>query len=246
MHRFLVSPQALEKSPVVIAGPQARHIAAVLRLQPGDRITLLDGRGRVAETVITACERGRVEARVVARPPLSGESPLELTVAQAFLKARKMDTVLRHLTELGVHRWMPFASRRSVARPAGSRLQRRVARWRDIAGEALKQCRRTRLPDIRPAGGLEAVLAAAGSDGLKIIFWEKEPAGLSTIIASPGRHPGSAFLIVGPEGGFEDEEVRAAAAHGFRAASLGPRILRAETAALTACALIQHALGDLG
>jgi 16S rRNA (uracil1498-N3)-methyltransferase len=246
MHRFLVPPEALEKSPVVIVGPQARHIATVLRLKPGDRITLLDGRGQVADAVIVACDRGRIEARVVTRLPSSSESPLELTVAQAFLKAHKMDTVIRHLTELGVHRWLPFASRRSVARPAGPRLQRRTARWQDIAGEAVKQCRRSRLPHIHPADSLEAVLAAADSEGLKIIFWEKEHRGLSSIIASPAQTPGSVFLIIGPEGGFEADEIRAAAAHGFQTASLGPRILRAETAALTACALIQHVLGDLG
>ena len=246
MHRFIVSPQALEASPVPIDGVQARHAATVLRLKPGDRIILLDGRGQAAEAAITACSRGRVEARLVRRLPLSGESPLELGVAQAFLKAHKMDTVIRHLTELGVKHWLPFASRRTVARPAGSRLQRRVARWQDIAAEALKQCRRSRLPRIQALDGLEDVLAAAGGHGLKIIFWEEASRGLAEVIAAAGGAPRRAFVIIGPEGGFTAGEVRAAEARGFRAVSLGPRILRAETAALAACTLLQHRLGDLG
>lgn len=231
---------------MIITGPQARHAATVLRLKPGDRITLLDGRGQVAEAVITTCGRGRVAARIVARLPLYGESPLELTVAQAFLKAQKMDIVIRHLTELGVHRWMPFASRRSVARPAGASLQRRTQRWQDIAGEAVKQCRRSRLPRIQPMDNLEAVLAAAGSDGLRIIFWEEKGRRLADVIGDSGRAARRALLIIGPEGGFEAPEVRTAMARGFEAASLGPRTLRAETAALAACALIQHIFGDLG
>ncbi len=245
MHRFLVSRQALETSPVVIDGAQARHAATVLRLGPGDDIVLLDGRGRVARAVITACRRGRVTARIAERLPLTGESPLALTVAQAFLKAHKMDTVIRQLTELGVGCWLPFASQRSVARPEGPRLQRRLQRWRDIAGEALKQCRRSRLPRIRAVDGLAAVLDEADRRSLKIIFWEEETRRLEEVIGDGGDIR-RAFVIIGPEGGLAAQEVRAAEARGFVAVSLGPRILRAETAALTACALLQHRLGDLG
>lgn len=246
MHRFIVPTQALEKSPVIISGPQARHITTVLRLTPGNRIILLDGRNHVVSAAISACGREHVEARIIERLSPSGESPLQLTVAQAFLKTNKMDIVLRHLTELGVDRWLPFASRRSVARPTGSRLQRRMQRWQDIAGEAVKQCRRSRLPEIRPADNLQQVLAAARGAGLKIIFWEEEQKRLSDVIDGPEKKACSVFLIIGPEGGFSAEEVRTATAHGFAAAGLGPRILRAETAALAVGALIQYTLGDMG
>ena len=246
MHRFLVPPEALKASPVTIGGAQARHAATVLRLKPGDAVVLLDGRGQAVRAVITACQRGRVVARIAERLPLSGESPLALTVAQAFLKAHKMDTVIRHLTELGVHRWLPFASRRSVARPQGPRLERRVQRWRDIAGEALKQCRRSRLPRIRAMQSLEAVLDEAGPDSLNIIFWEEETRRLEEIIGDAGSAVRRALVVIGPEGGFTAREVRTAEQRGFTVASLGPRILRAETAALTACAVLQHRLGDLG
>ncbi len=246
MHRFLVPPEALETSSVAIGGAQARHATTVLRLKPGDAVVLLDGRGQAVRAVITACDRGRVAARIAERLPPSGESPLALTMAQAFLKSHKMDTVIRHLTELGVHRWLPFASRRSVARPQPPRLERRVRRWRDIAGEALKQCRRSRLPRILAMQSLEAVLDEADPDGLNIIFWEEETRRLEEIIGDAVGPVRRALVVIGPEGGFTSREVRTAEQRGFTAASLGPRILRAETAALTACALLQHRLGDLG
>ncbi len=231
---------------MTIGGAQARHATTVLRLKPGDAVVLLDGRGQAVRAVITACQRGQVAARIVERLPLSGESPLALTVAQAFLKSHKMDTVIRHLTELGIHRWLPFASRRSVARPQPPRLERRVQRWRYIAGEALKQCRRSRLPRIRTMQSLEAVLYEADPDGLNIVFWEEETRRLEEIIGDAGGSVRRALVVIGPEGGFTAREVRAAEQRGFTVASLGPRILRAETAALTACALLQHRLGDLG
>lgn len=246
MHRFFVPTKALEKSPVVISGAEARHMSTVLRLKPGNRIILMDGQGHVVSAAITACGKGRVETQIIARLPPSGESPLRLSVAQAFLKTHKMDSILRHLTELGVQRWLPFASRRSVAKPSGDRLQHRVKRWRDITKEAVKQCRRSRLPDIRPAENLRQVLEVARDDNLKIIFWEAEKKRLSGIIDTFGRKSHSIFLIIGPEGGFSTEEIRTATAHGFATAGLGPRILRAETAALAVGALIQYTLGDMG
>jgi 16S rRNA (uracil1498-N3)-methyltransferase len=168
-------------------------------------------------------------------------------VAQGFLKEKKMDRLVRQLSELGAARWMPFISDRSVARPEGGRAQARQERWRKIAVEALKQCRRGDLMQIDDIVGFDRLLERAPAYDLRILFWEQtcEPLTAQRFSGSPAG-PDSVLIVLGPEGGFAEEEVRASEAAGFISASLGPRILRAETAAVAACAIVQHLFGDLG
>jgi 16S rRNA (uracil1498-N3)-methyltransferase len=166
-------------------------------------------------------------------------------VAQGFLKDKKMDTLIRQLTELGISRWIPFFAARSVSRPDAARLERRAARWQKIATEALKQCRRTQPPRIETVAGFEQMLAAGVDADIKIAFWEEE----QSVLPEADRHgrvPGDIFIILGPEGGLTSEEIALARQAGFKSVSLGPRILRAETATLAACTLVQHLYGDMG
>ncbi|MBS0014051.1 MAG: RNA methyltransferase, partial [Desulfobacterales bacterium] len=170
------------------------------------------------------------------------ESPLDLIVAQGFLKDKKMDDLVRHLTELGVTRWIPMITRRTVARPDARRMKKRMERWQVIALEAIKQCDRSMVPDIAPVMDFSEVLTLGATVDLRLFFWEAARAPL----AAPGEDgPGSILLLLGPEGGFTQNEAADAEAAGFFAVSMGRRILRAETAAIAACTLVQHVFGDL-
>ncbi len=246
MRFFFVDPAQLSGERARIEGDEARHIQNVLRLRPGDEIGLLDGAGREYTGVIAALAGGGVEVRITGSRPAAGDSRIRLSVAQGFLKEKKMDRLVHQLSELGVHRWVPFVSTRSVARPAAARAQARQKRWRRIAVEALKQCRRAKLMQVDEVTDFERVLALPVNHDLSVLFWE-ENAGMALAeeLFTGGGRPESVLLVIGPEGGFTAEEARAAEAAGFRVAGLGPRVMKAETAAVAACAIVQHLFGDL-
>lgn len=248
MRRFFVEKFDISGSTALISGPDARHINTVLRLKPGDEIELFDGTGVVYSARITLFLPKQVKVDLLGRYPLTAESPVYITVAQAYLKDNKMDTLVRQLTELGITAWIPFISERSVPKPDHKRLEGRRQRWQKIAQESLKQCRRGRVPQIGLMENYEAVLERAQTSDLKIIFWESENRPLQSLVETPqpDRSVRDIFLIMGPEGGFAIQEVDQAVARGFQSISLGPRILKAETATVTACALIQYLFGDLG
>jgi len=150
---------------------------------------------------------------------------------------------VRQLTELGARCFIPFTCERAVARPDPKRMAARKARWETIAAESLKQCRRTRTPEITNLRDFNGMLTASDTADAKLVFWEAASAPLATL---PELKPGATvFAVLGPEGGLTADEVAAATACGFRVLSMGPRILRAETAAVAACALLQHRFGDM-
>ena len=246
--RYFFVEQPLETGTAcTITGPDVKHIRKVLRLKPGDAVFLFDGKGFEYEAEIVSVSAKSVELSVIDRYPSAGESPLHITVAQGFLKEKKMEGLIRPLSELGVSHWAPFFCERSVARPDAGRLSARADRWQKIAKESLKQCRRARPLEIAPAASLDEILQMGGSFGLKLFFWEGASRPLDKALSDlPDPKTEKVLLVLGPEGGFSKAEAEAAAARGFLTASLGPRILRAETASLAASAVIQFVLGDLG
>ncbi len=246
MRRFFIEKSEIPEQAPAIRGQDARHIKKVLRLKPGELIGLFDGTGEEYEAKITGFSDGKVTLELVRSFPSTSESPVTLLVAQALLKDRKMDTLVRQLTELGITGWLPFFAHRSVPRPDTKRLAARHNRWRNIAREALKQCGRSRLPVIEDALSFEEVLDRSQGFDLKIIFWEEETQPFEKALQQIKKKAKSIFLMLGPEGGFTSEEVKTAKAAGFISVSLGPRILKSETASVAACAIIQHLFGDLG
>ena len=245
MRRFKIDAGTITDSTCDISGPDARHMISVLRLKTGDRVVLFDGAGWEYPSTIQKISSGQVRLGVLDKRRGLTESPALITVAQGFLKDKKMDALIRQLTELGISRWVPFCSARSVARPDAARLAKRTERWCKIATEALKQCRRSQPPEIAPAADFAAVLRAAAPAAVKLIFWEAESVPIQAVASGAAPH-GEVFLILGPEGGFGRSEIDQARRAGFKSVSLGPRILRAETAALAAAALAQFLFGDLG
>lgn len=247
MRHFYIDPCRLKDHVVAIKGSEAHHIKNVLRLRPGDNIKLFDGSGREYEAVIINESPNKIEIEVLRSRHVEVKPSVQIIVAQAYLKAKKMDDLVRMLCELGIATWIPFFSERSIARPSQKRLDNRNARWKRIAQEALKQCRRLESLEIKRPWLFEEVLNFGETCDLKILFWEDESKLLDTpLVATPARSIDRILVILGPEGGFTSREVEMAVNSDFVCASLGPRILRAETATLVACTLIQYLYGDMG
>ena len=247
MRYFLIKQSDLADSKAVVKGSDAHHIKNVLRLKPGDKIGLFDGTGLNYETRIVTLLPKSVEVSVTRRFSSTAESNVQITVAQALLKDRKMDLLVRQLTELGITRWIPFIAKRSVPRPDKKRLFTRTERWKKIAQEALKQCKRCCSPEIGTTVSFEEVLNLGRDSDLKIVFWEEESKPVNKKLpVSNLKSPEKIFILLGPEGGFTLKEVEKAKENGFITAALGPRILRAETATIAACTLLQYLFGDMG
>lgn len=247
MRRFFIPIPIGESADVTITGADAVHIATVLRMKPGDDLILLDGSGWEYRAQIMDTSKNRVAARIWERRPSAAEPDLHLTVAQALIKDKKMDRLVRRLTELGIRRLIPFTTIRTIPRPSPQRWTARLKRWERISCEAMKQCRRGRLPELTPCISWETLLASLHQYDLAILFWEDARTPLCDIVASHPPHTVRRLLIIlGPEGGFDAAEIAASRTQQILTATLGPRILRADTAALAACTLTQYLWGDLG
>ncbi len=241
MHRFFVPPQAVAEGRVRFSPAQARQLARVLRLGPGDRVLALDNAGVEYEVALEQVGQGVVEGRICAERPASGEPRTAVTLYLAPLRGEHFEWAVQKATELGVAAIVPLALRRVVAVPrAGG--ENRLARWRRIAQEAAEQCRRGRIPQISAPQPLAEALSF---EGVALVPWEGEAATALEAAASrlaPGR---PVALYIGPEGGFAAEEVQLARQAGAMLVSLGPRTLRAETAAVVALTIVMERLGEL-
>ncbi|HEX7408649.1 MAG TPA: 16S rRNA (uracil(1498)-N(3))-methyltransferase [Candidatus Binatia bacterium] len=235
--RFLVSPETLTGTQALLAGPELRHLR-VRRLRIGSDLILSDGRGHQRHGVVVALDRHHAVISLSPNQLPERESPLHLVLAQASLKADKMDLVVEKATELGASELLVFTSERSLGHPSVDRQER----WQRIARSAAKQCQRSTVPPIGAPICFDDLLSRR--EVLRLLFWEGHPA---RSVASAERHPGAheVLMVIGPEGGFSTAEAERAAAAGFQLLSLGPRVLRAETAALAAVTLCQFLWGDL-
>jgi 16S rRNA (uracil1498-N3)-methyltransferase len=246
MKRFFIQDQVTEGQQYVITGSEGRHIARVLRLGPTDRIVAFDGSGYEYHAEIQKVSRDGVRVAILRKYPSRPESPARITVAQALLKGKKMDTLLRQMTELGVAAWVPFSANRSVPNPDNHRKADRLERWQAIVKEALKQCRRGEFTRIHPLASFQEMLSMAPPEAVKLIFWENASQTMEQGLCGFSEDSLNVWIVLGPEGGFTEGEIQAAAAAGFEPVSLGSRILRAETASLAACVLMQYLFGDMG
>lgn len=245
MKRFFIDPSEIIKAAPVIDGQEAHHIAKVFRLKYKDHIILIDGSGMEYEAEITGLSKNKVNVSIIKKYSPATEPPLQIMVGQGYLKDKKMDMLIRHLTEIGITTWIPVISEYSVPKPDTKRINSKLQRWEMIAKEAVKQCGRTRVPEILPSISLQQAVEENSGIDLKIIFYENEIISLSKTMIPLNQKPSKIFVLLGPEGGFSNKEVALAESNGFKAASLGPRILRAETASISACVLIQHLFGDM-
>jgi 16S rRNA (uracil1498-N3)-methyltransferase len=246
MARFFVRGIDVRKKRGWVSGDELGHMRRVLRLRPGARVTLFDDQGWEHEGVLRAYTEKSGEVEILRSFRAERDSALEVTLAQALGKGDKMDWIVEKATELGVRRIAPFVSARTVPRLEREKIERRRARWEKIALSAAKQSGRARIPEILPLSEFADLVGHPWECSLKLFFWEGEAGqGLAQIQKEQVR-PDSLLLVIGPEGGFSSEEASEAMRHGFQPVTLGKRILRTETAALAALAIVQFLWGDIG
>ncbi len=246
MYRFFISRESFAGQTVTLGQEFAHRLGRVLRLHTGDRVVFLDNSGWEYDAELIQLDHTRVEARITGKRLSEAEPSIRLHLYQALLKLDKFELVLQKGVELGIAGFTPLISLRSVA---SAPQPDRYSRWQRIILEAAEQSRRGKLPPLNPAMSLEAALAV--SPGQRLIPWEGEDTiGLRQALGSPRsnalQHPPEISLFIGPEGGWDGEEVSEARRQGAVTVSLGPRILRAETAGLVAAAAILYHYGGLG
>lgn len=246
MARFSIGRESVQNGAVTLRGEELRHMKKVLRLRPGDRVTLFDDRGWEHAGVIRSYDTDEGKIEVLESYEPGRESFLEITLGQSLGKGNKLDWVIEKATELGVRTIVPFSSRYTVPKFGPSKIEGRERRWRKIALSAAKQSGRTRIPQISDLGTFEDLVRQPDSYDLKLIFWERAESQTLSPLKEQQAHIRSILLMIGPEGGFAHEEVALALSHGFQPVSLGKRILRTETAALVVLSVVQFLWGDLG
>jgi 16S rRNA (uracil1498-N3)-methyltransferase len=246
MRRFFIRKSALIDGVALVEGELFRHMIKVLRCKVGDRMTLVDGEGAAHDGVLTSVEGERASVRIesTADPSAAGAT-LRITLIQGIPKGDRMELILQKGSELGANSFVPLLSSRVIPRLSGDKALERVCRWERIAAEAARQSRRNEIPRVGAIVSLAEALAAAGEE-VKLLLWEEESQrGLREVLEAIPR-PASVALLVGPEGGFSREEAEEAMGAGFIPVTLGPRILRTETAGLAVLAILQYVWGDVG
>lgn len=243
MARPRVAIASLTGDDHVLGGEDHHYLTRVLRVAVGDEVTLFDGAGGEADARIVAASPTEVHLRVLARRARAGAVGARITLLVGLLKHDKMDWVVQKATELGVAGIVPVACARAVVRLEGERAASRAQRWQKIASEATRQCGGARVPVVAEVQPLAAALATPAD--LRVLFWEDPRAGGARAALRGGTVVSSVAALIGPEGGFTEAEAAAAQAAGYVPVGLGPRILRAETAALAALTVLAWELGDL-
>lgn len=227
---------------LTLPAASASHATRVLRLRAGDPVALFNGDGHVYAARLTASGSRAVRAHIENVATNACESPLQLTLVQALARGEKMDWIVQKATELGVARIVPVVTERSEVKLDATRADKRSAHWRAVMIAACEQCGRNVLPRIEAPASLRASLESEGTlmPAPRLMLCPGSRARLRD--AAPGP---TATLAVGPEGGFGDGDLAALRAAGFQAATLGPRVLRTETAGIAALAALQALFGDL-
>jgi 16S rRNA (uracil1498-N3)-methyltransferase len=231
---------ALDGKRITLEEPDAHYLGHVLRLRKGQQVTVFNGRGEERVAMIERLDRERAELSLGTRLPVLPEPTVEITLVQSLVKNDAMDLIVQKATELGIRRICAVRTEHSVVRLDATRAERRLAHWRKIAQSACEQSGRHSPPTIDAYGSLEECFASLPDDALKVVF---EPRARSAVDALP-RSIAKVCLLIGPEGGFGTADLVQISTAGFAAQRLGPRTLRAETAALVACTFAELHWGD--
>lgn len=243
MRRFFAGDLTEGAATAKIAGDEFVHLKKVLRLTRGTEVALFNGKGLGLIGVIESIGRDSAEVKITRTVEEVRESALNLKILQGLLKSDKPELIIQKATELGAKEVSFFQTRRTV--PAASNKGVKEKRWQRAAVEAAKQCGRITLPEINLFNDLDTALAGRGGM-LKLALWEEERAmGLKEALKGRDAKDG-VVVLVGPEGGLSSEDIEKARQEGFLPVSMGPRVLRAETAAIAALSIIQYELGDAG
>lgn len=264
MSRFFVSKSMvdLKNGAVTITGEDVKHIGSVLRAAPGDLLELSDGAGTDYVVAVEQISKDSILTKITGSGPNTTEPPIDVTLFQGIPKADKMEYIIQKCVEIGVKRIIPVITARTVVRFANKKdADSKVTRWSRIALEAAKQCDRGIVPEIGEPVSFDTAVKQAAEFDLKLLPYEEESRGslrrqLKDFSAGHAELPENkkasacrkcaVAVFIGPEGGFSPAEAEKAVLGGFASVTLGPRILRTETAGLAAAAIIMYELGDMG
>jgi 16S rRNA (uracil1498-N3)-methyltransferase len=253
MQRYFVDKEQFITKTVRIQGDDAFHIQSVMRGKPGDHLIIANGEGQEAIAEIVSLTKGSVEVIYDELTASAGEARVDVWLAQALPKGDKMEMVIQKGTEIGANRFIPFTSERTIVQYDAKKEAKRVERWARIAKEAAEQAHRGIIPTIEAVLSWRELLAIVPNVTMAFICYEKENAQqfrelLQHILNknTPSTNPIQIMLIIGPEGGLTEGEIRDAEQAGCRTISLGRRILRTETAALVGLSCILYESGEMG
>lgn len=243
---FFIEPGEIQGDRIILTGPLAHHLMESLRVQSGEELWLAESSGPRFRVCVRRSDSGQLTADILSRagpPPASGP---RTTLGLALIKSEHMDWAIQKATELGIACLVPLMTGRTVIRLSHERIPNRMARWRAIAREAAQQSMRWEIPEVTEPKSFEVWCEGESDTMCKLLLWEN-PQGRGLRESLRGRpRPETIAVAIGPEGGFDPEEVMRAEQWGFETVSLGSRILRTESAVLTAVAIIQYEWGDLG
>ena len=241
MANFYIEKSDITENTAVITGEEAQHISRVLRMKKGDNVTLCDGEGMFYEAVLTDFSDKSVTAEITSSRKAETEPEVKLTIFQGVPKNPKLETIVQKLTEIGAVKIVPVDTKRAVAKLDKAA---KVDRLRKIAREAAKQSKRGIVPEVEDSMSFKNAVKMASEAELSIIAYEEEVE-TSLKSALSGKSPKSVSVMIGPEGGFEKEEVEFAKENGLISVTLGKRILRTETAPLVIAGAILYELGEM-
>jgi len=242
MPRFYC-PQALLPTTTIELPEAVAHHLHVVRQQPGDELVLFNGEGGQVRARLVEVGKRRASAEVLAREAVDVELPFRVTLAQGLPEGSKMDWIVEKAVELGVTAIQPLAARRSVVKLAGDRADKRLAHWQAVVVSASEQCGRNRLAEVAPLQEFGRWIAQPAGDAVRILLSPRADASLAAWTKTTA--PCDVSLLVGPEGGFSTEEEDAAIAAGALPLSMGPRVLRTETAGLATLAILAAGWGGI-
>jgi 16S rRNA (uracil1498-N3)-methyltransferase len=247
MRRFFVDQIHEQGGLCIITGSEARHMSKVLRLGVGDQCVLVGGDGKRFLAIIESSRSKEVRVRLEDSLPVPASSPVKIMLNQSLVKSKSMDYIVQKTSELGVDTIIPYRSKRTVVRLQKHRVQNRIDHWTSIARNAAKQADRAKPAKIGSfCTFADLVKHRKDENSLKIILWEEETSADFKKLLHASHRKDTFIGVVGPEGGFDREEIAMAKKAGFLTVSLGQRILRAETAAIIMVGLVQYEWGDLG
>lgn len=246
MHKFFVDKNDVFEDRISITGDDVNHITKVLRLKPQEEIQVCNGVGIEYLCSIEELSKKEVICKVIQSYESSTESELNITLFQGFPKAQKMELIVQKCIEIGLKEIQPVITKRVVVKLESKDISGKLERWQRIAEEAAKQSNRGMIPRILPPISFNEALERLNEMDLALIPYEKERAnGLREVLAEH-KTSKNIGIFIGPEGGFEEEEINSCLERRISPVSLGPRILRTETAGFVTAAIILYELGDMG
>ncbi|WP_018247798.1 16S rRNA (uracil(1498)-N(3))-methyltransferase [Orenia marismortui] len=246
MHHFFVKPKDINDGIITITGKDVKHITRSLRLDISDKISVADGESNKYLTEIIDISEEFVRAKIINEFEVRVESNIEVTLVQGLPKSKKMDLITQKCTELGIREIIPVDTKRTVVNLKPKKAERRQQRWQKIAREAAKQSGRAIIPIMKDLMTFKDILSLASEYDLVLMPWEDEQSTKLKEVLTDNQEVNKIMIIIGPEGGFSKQEVELAKEEGIKPVTLGPRILRTETAGIATLSMILYELGDLG